>query len=238
MKFSISIQYITPYHFELHWPNSIDPDILLDMARVRKIIEMKLANEMVNIISSYCILGLYFKSPPNKAFIQMELTEIIKDQKPGNDQERFKWTIPVCYDFEFAPDLEAYLKKKQMDIDTFIHIHSRKDYLLYFYGFLPGFMYLGGMDQRLSIPRKASPDRKIETGAVAIGGNQTGVYPGESPGGWHVIGKTPIEIFHPNKGYAPFQIADYIHFGSINKKQFLNIRGKKDYKLHKERMDG
>ncbi|MEX2513224.1 MAG: carboxyltransferase domain-containing protein [Cyclobacteriaceae bacterium] len=237
MKFPISIHCITPNHFELHWPNTIDPDILIHMASVRKTIEMKWADEMLNIISSYCILGLNFKNPENKEVIQRELTKLIKNQQLRRDLVRFRWTIPVCYDFDLAPDLETYLKKKQMDRDTFVHIHSMNNYLLYFYGFLPGFMYLGGMDQRLSLSRKAFPDRNIEKGAVAIGGNQTGVYPGESPGGWHVIGKTPIEIFHPKKS-SPFQIADYIRFEPIGKKQFFEIGDNNDYQLKKERMNG
>ena len=108
-----------------------------------------------------------------------------------------------------------------------IHIHHSKPYTLHFYGFLPGFMYLGGLDERLFSPRKEKPERLIPAGTVAIGGQQTGIYPSDSPGGWHAIGKSPISLFDIRHDPPfPADIGDKIRFLPINKEEFYQIQKK------------
>src|SRR5690606_28842654 len=94
------------------------------------------------------------------------------------------WKIPVCYDAVFGIDLEAISVEKKISKADIIKRHSQPIYTVFFLGFLPGFLYLGGLDEVLHLPRKSTPRLKIDKGAVAIGGHQTGVYPAESPGGW------------------------------------------------------
>ncbi|MEY2866852.1 MAG: hypothetical protein RIQ43_878 [Pseudomonadota bacterium] len=103
--------------------------------------------------------------------------------------------LPVCYDARLAPDLAAVAEHTGLDVEALVHLHSTADYRVYFLGFKPGFAYLGGLPDILHMPRKESPRLNVPAGSVGIGGAQTGIYPGPSPGGWQLIGRTPICLF-------------------------------------------
>ena len=106
-----------------------------------------------------------------------------------------------------------------------IKLHSSKDYLIYMLGFLPGFSYLGGLDERLHTPRLANPRIKINAGSVGIGGSQTGIYPLDSPGGWQLIGLTPVKTYDPNREVPIlFEAGDYIRFVPIDEAEFYRIK--------------
>jgi inhibitor of KinA len=107
--------------------------------------------------------------------------------------------IPVCYGGDFGPDLEFVAKHNGLTPEGVIRIHSEGVYLTYMIGFAPGFPYLGGLSERIAAPRRESPRLKIPEGTVGIAGNQTGVYPIETPGGWQLIGRTPLSLFNPKK---------------------------------------
>lgn len=132
--------------------------------------------------------------------------------------------IPVCYDSEFGPDLETVAKKHHLSKENVIQRHSQPDYLIYMLGFLPGFAYLGGLDPDLATPRLATPRLKLAPGSVGIAGEQTGMYPIESPGGWQIIGRTPLHLFQPEREH-PFyyQAGDYIHFDVISRDKYKFI---------------
>jgi inhibitor of KinA len=103
--------------------------------------------------------------------------------------------IPVCYGGEMGPDLDDVATLHGLTTDEIVRIHAEGDYLVYMVGFMPGFAYLGGLSDRIATPRRSSPRTAVPAGMVGIGGQQTGVYPMESPGGWNLIGKTPLVIF-------------------------------------------
>lgn len=127
--------------------------------------------------------------------------------------------IPVCYGGSCGEDLSEVARHAGLSEEEVIAIHSGRDYPLYFIGFLPGFPYLGGLDERLFTPRRAVPRTAVPKGSVAIGGEQTGVYPSVSPGGWQLIGRTPIELFDEKNGalcragdtvrFVPISVAEY-----------------------------
>ena len=106
-------------------------------------------------------------------------------------------TIPVLYGGEFGPDLEYVANYHGLSVEEVIQIHSSNDYLVYMIGFAPGFPFMGGMDERIATPRKDSPRLAITPGSVGIAGKQTGIYPLETPGGWQIIGRTPLDLFLP-----------------------------------------
>lgn len=135
--------------------------------------------------------------------------------------------IPVCYDSQFAPDLRIVAQKNQLSSDEVIKIHSSGKYLIYMLGFTPGFCYLGGLDSKIATPRKENPRERIEAGSVGIAGNQTGIYPIDSPGGWQIIGKTPLKLFNPEKE-NPFlaEPGNYIKFDPITQKEFYLMEQK------------
>lgn len=123
-----------------------------------------------------------------------------------------------------GPDLEDVARFNKLSIDDVIQIHSSATYLVYMLGFTPGFCYLGGMDSRIAMPRKETPRLKIPEGSVGIADQQTGIYPIESPGGWQLIGKTPLKLFDPNrKPEFLFKIGDTLRFKPISETEFLRL---------------
>lgn len=132
--------------------------------------------------------------------------------------------IPVCYGGEFGEDLADVAAYNNVTEREVVAIHSGGLYRLYMIGFLPGFPYLGGLDKRICCPRLKSPRTRIPAGAVGIGGEQTGIYPMESPGGWRLIGRTPLTLFDP-EGILPlpYKAGDMIKFVAIDKTEYGEI---------------
>ncbi|MCX7780893.1 MAG: 5-oxoprolinase subunit PxpB [Negativicutes bacterium] len=137
--------------------------------------------------------------------------------------------IPVCYGGEFGPDLEFVAQHNGLTVEEVIRIHTATPYQVYMLGFTPGFPYLGGMSEKIAAPRLEKPRLKIPAGSVGIAGSQTGFYPIESPGGWRLIGRTPIKAFHPESP-NPFMFAagDFLQFTSVAADEFYAIQRRVD----------
>lgn len=147
------------------------------------------------------------------------------------------WKIPVCYDLKYAPDLLNLSKEINLDTSDVIKLHLDARYRVNFLGFLPGFLYLSGLDSRLYLKRKKKPLLNVPKGAVAIGGMQTGIYPNISPGGWHLIGNTPVNLFNPKKNPPCFaKPGDWISFEQIDSNTYTKIKSEQqneNYQLNK-----
>lgn len=162
-------------------------------------------------------------------FVQYEplldvLREVLDMPRKEEEQTRRIVEIPVCYEGEYAPDIEYVAEHAGLSVNEVIQIHSSKEYLIYMLGFQPGFPYLGGLDERLFTPRLAVPRIKLRAGSVGIGGEQTGLYPLESPGGWQLIGTTPVKAYNPKKeNPIPYEAGDYIKFTPISVEEFKEI---------------
>src|SRR5208283_5556688 len=130
-------------------------------------------------------------------------------------------TIPVCYDLEFAPDLLEVARHAGLPAEDVVRLHSDVTYLVYFLGFSPGFVYLGGLPEILYMPRLATPRPLIAGGSVGIAGSQTGIYPMDSPGGWKLIGRTPVRMFDPEATPPTrLQPGDRMKFSPIDRGTF------------------
>lgn len=134
-------------------------------------------------------------------------------------------TIPVCYGGAFGPDLAFVAQHAGLTEEEVIRRHTGRDYRIYMLGFLPGFPYLGGLDPKLFTPRLQNPRTAIPAGSVGIGGEQTGIYPVASPGGWQLIGRTPLRLFDPGRPVR-YAAGDRIRFTAITPEQFARLAEK------------
>ena len=143
--------------------------------------------------------------------------ESLKDQRTVE--------IPVCYGGDYGPDLEFVAQHNSLTEEKVVAIHSAADYLVYMIGFAPGFPYLGGMSEQIAAPRRESPRLQIPAGSVGIAGAQTGVYPIETPGGWQLIGRTPLELFRPTEDPPTrLRAGDIVRFRPITSEEFDRLR--------------
>jgi inhibitor of KinA len=135
--------------------------------------------------------------------------------------------LPICYGGEFGPDLSFVANYNGLSTDEVIRIHTSGDYLVYMIGFSPGFPYLGGMSDKIAAPRKETPRLNIPARSVGIAGHQTGIYPIETPGGWQIIGRTPVNLFRPNHRIPSLlRAGDRIKFKAITMKEYLELEEK------------
>jgi inhibitor of KinA len=134
--------------------------------------------------------------------------------------------IPVCYDSEFALDIDDVARRANISRDEVIHLHSTTEYRVACIGFVPGFPFLTGLAKKLATPRRVTPRKEIPPGSVGIGGAQTGIYPLRSPGGWNLIGRTPLRLFDPEENPpALFRVGERVRFRKITAKEFESFKG-------------
>jgi inhibitor of KinA len=133
--------------------------------------------------------------------------------------------IPACYDPEFALDIERVAERAQISPSKVIELHSSVEYRVSCVGFTPGFPFLSGMPKKLATPRRENPRKEIPAGSIGIGGAQTGIYPLRSPGGWNLIGRTPLKLFDPTKSIpALLQAGDRVRFRAITREEFESLK--------------
>jgi inhibitor of KinA len=147
--------------------------------------------------------------------------------------------IPVCYGGAFGPDLEDVARHNGLTPEEVVRIHSGTEYFTYMLGFLPGFPYLGGMSERIATPRKQTPRLRVPAGSVGIAGSQTGIYPLESPGGWQLIGRTPLALFRPEDD-PPVLVkpGDRVRFHPISEREFRRLEAEQAIQRAKLRTEG
>lgn len=210
----------------IEWSAAIDKKILFDIVRFKEEIKKNNLKYLIEIRIAYNSVLIIYDSDLIVFENEIQTLKKLYSQIHQDFKSTVKqWKIPVCYDAIFAIDLDDISLEKGLSKESIIERHSKTVYTVYFIGFLPGFMYLGGLDEKLHTPRKETPRLKIDKGAVAIGGEQTGVYPSESPGGWNIIGNSPIEFFNPEKDIPCFVNAgDTIVFKPISLKEYKDIK--------------
>ena len=147
-----------------------------------------------------------------------------------------------CYDISLGIDLEDVSERLQLSQEELVFMHTNQQYTVYGIGFLPGFMYLGGLPKALEIPRKETPRLKVPQGAVGLASRQTGIYPQESPGGWNIIGNCPVTIFNVHNAPPCFvNMGDKIQFYPISKAEYDLHKIENEvgvFKLEKQELDG
>ena len=188
---------------------------------------------MIEAVPAYSSLTVYYdvfqlrKLVPAEQtvceWITGQLEKRIQGFLPENNLSSRIITVPVCYEKEFAPDIEEMARIKNLSVAEVIRIHTSKTYRVYMLGFLPGFAYMGEVEKKIEMPRKLQPGKKVEAGSVGIAGRQTGIYPLVSPGGWQIIGRTPLKLFDATKKEPTLlKAGDRVQFTSISKNEFEN----------------
>lgn len=209
----------------IEWPQEVNEIILKDIINFKTKIKSENNNNIEDLINGYSSLTIKYTNEFldfKKEIEALKQTYLKKNIKVNT--KAVTWEIPVCYDDVFGIDLKALSKEKNTSIENIINIHSKTIYTVYFIGFLPGFLYLGGLNNTLFAKRKATPRLNIVKGSVAIGGKQTGIYPSNSAGGWNIIGRTPISFFDIERQQLCFaKSGDKIKFTPITKAIFFQL---------------
>ncbi|WP_224491189.1 5-oxoprolinase subunit PxpB [Robertkochia flava] len=200
----------------IEWPEQIEEDILNDIIGFRTAIANLYPD--LEMVPAYNSLTLIASTPMDHDLLISDLVSLYARKEKMVVAKRKLWNIPVCYDAPFCPDLPELAVSKGMSEEAIVEQHTSATYTVYAIGFLPGFMYLGGMPETLHFPRREHPRLKVPRGAVGIGGKQTGIYPQASPGGWNLIGNSPIRVFNPeNDPPCGISVGDQIRFYAIDK---------------------
>ncbi|MCC4212263.1 5-oxoprolinase subunit PxpB [Leeuwenhoekiella parthenopeia] len=210
----------------LQWDFTITPENLNWLLSVKDFLLQNAIQSKVEVINTYNSFLITYLSSIDSVYDALKRLQSVDFANiPTTDLQRKTYHLPVCYDAEFGLDLEELSFANKLKIPEIIELHTRPIYTVYFMGFLPGFLYLGGMDERLRISRKKTPRQSVVKGAVGIAENQTGIYPNSSPAGWQIIGNCPVELFNPQREIpCPFQAGDRIQFFAVSKAEHQELQ--------------
>ncbi|AJA49954.1 kinase A inhibitor [Clostridium pasteurianum DSM 525 = ATCC 6013] len=184
---------------------------------------------MVEYIPAFSSVAvIYNPMESNYEEVYLILKNILCNLKLPYEKNRRIVKIPVCYGDKFGPDIQYVADYNKISIDEVVKIHSKGKYIVYMIGFAPGFPYLGGMSKSIATPRRKSPRTAIPKGAVGIAGEQTGVYPISTPGGWQIIGSTPLKLFRPEEEPPTLlRAGDIVKFYPISFEEYEEMGNKK-----------
>ncbi|MGA7914480.1 MAG: 5-oxoprolinase subunit PxpB [Candidatus Acidiferrales bacterium] len=206
-----------------------DQKITLDVhQRVRKLLRLLEREPIVglrNLNPAYCSILVNFDALIlNHGDLEAILLGYLDRLDAVPLPEPRELEIPTCYGGEFGPDLNEVASLRGLTPTQAIDLHASATYIVYFLGFVPGFAYLGELPEALATPRLDSPRRSTPAGSVGIAGNQTGVYPFATPGGWRLIGRTPIAMFRPDREAMSYlSIGDRVRFTPISRARFVAL---------------
>lgn len=225
----------------INWDNSINNHILFDVLSFMQAIKLS-DKSILEVRNTYCSLLVSYTFTIDNIYSEINsLNLIYLHKKKYNISEKKIWKIPVCYNEYFGKDLVNISKNIKLNVEEIIKLHNENTYTVCFLGFLPGFLYLSNLNKKLYFPRKSDPDLNIIKGSVGIGGSQTGVYPSNSPGGWNIIGNSPIDFiggdFNDKISFAtPGDLIKFIPISQDDHKHILNNLG--SYKIDSEVFNG
>jgi len=235
MKFKIQdweIISLGDHAFMFSLEAKVDAKIVQKISALSNFIKSKNINGILDVIPSYHTLTVVYSIThflhKNKTvneqvinFSETILNEFKHQYKNEIESTKTLIKVPVCYDPIFGIDLENLSVAKNISIKDVINIHSASIYEVYSIGFLPGFTYMGIVDERIQMPRQDKPRMNVLAGSVGIAGLQTGIYPSNSPGGWQIIGRTPWDIFNRDENIlSKFKVGDLVQFYPIDKIEF------------------
>ncbi len=180
------------------------------------------ATEIVATFRSLCVN--YDSLVTTGADLEAAITELVKGSSASSKARRL-WDIPVCYDLSHAPDIDDVAKRVGLTTAEVTALHAGTQYHVYMIGFVPGYPYMGDLPAKLRLPRRLDPRTRVPPGSLAIATSMTAVYPYESPGGWHLIGTSPVRFFDPeSKKGALLEPGDAVKFRAVTESEFSRIK--------------
>ena len=222
----------------IEFGNEISVDINKKIRKMMDDIKKENIDGIVELVPTYCSLLINYDvlKIDYNTLVEKLKTFLNNDLETAEREEVTLVEIPTLYNDEFGPDLSYVAEHNKLSKEEVIKIHTGTDYLVYMLGFMPGFTYLGGMSEKIATPRLESPRLQIYPGSVGIAGKQTGMYPSMSPGGWRIIGRTPLKLYNPDSD-TPVYISsgDYVRYVSISEEEYNDILKKvenNEYKLN------
>lgn len=214
--------------FLVEFGDCIDPQVNAKVRAMAGILEKEKPEGILEVIPTYrSLLFIYDpeQTDPDSLYL---LVEKLETSRADMDPNTFNIVeIPVCYGGELGPDIGNVQKASGLTQEQAIQVHAAPEYLIYMVGFTPGFAFLGGLDERLFTPRLETPRMVVPKGSVGIANNQTGMYPIASPGGWQIIGRTPLNLFAPwKKDPFLYRAGDKIKFVPISESEYNRLAKK------------
>ncbi len=205
--------------------NSISEEINRKVRGAMHALKTNPLQGVIELVPAYSSLTVYYDPlVVDYAFLCRGLQEKVENMDLAGLPQPKVFEIPTVYGGIFGPDLEFVAEHNKLSPEEVVNIHSSRDYLVYMLGFAPGFPYLGGLSEKIQAPRLAEPRQLVKAGSVGIAGNQTGIYSVDSPGGWRIIGGTPVKLYDPEQEQpVPLQAGDYLRFVPVSEDEFREI---------------
>jgi len=204
------------------FPQRIDPAINERALELAARLRRSWGAILRDVVIGYCTVTVYFDPLQVDArWLEAELHAAAAESETIDRSTARVIDVPVCYDADMGPDLEDVAAFGGCSVDEAIELHTSRAYRVYMVGFVPGFAYLAEVDPRIARPRRTVPRTAVPSGSVAIAGGQTGVYPKVTPGGWNIIGRTPVPPYDPARADPfLFRIGDEVRFSRITRDAF------------------
>ena len=235
MEQDIQIQSFNEMAVHISWGQTISPRIHRQVRAVGVYIESHpfagykecvVSYTAVTIVYDPFIVRIQEKTDNAQQFVKSYAQQAVQHADMDSLPQARDIVIPVCYGGAYGPDLEEVAQTLDMTPEEVVRIHTSGTYLVYMIGFCPGYPYMGGLDKQLWIPRRQTPRLAIPARSVAIAGQQAGIYPMETPGGWHLLGRTAVDLFTPDADTPSLlQAGDVVHFKAITEEEYKQIRG-------------
>lgn len=208
----------------VEWPDRIDPAISAQAVSFANRVQ-DLAPSIRDVVVGYCSVTIYFDPLyVDGSKLEAQLRSLSADLPDERQADGREIDVDVCYGGDYGPDLAEVARRVAMSEEDVIALHAGRSYRVYVVGFIPGFPYMASVDEKLALPRRATPRMHVPAGSVAIAAGQTGIYPRETPGGWHLIGRTHVKPYDRSRTNPfLFKPGDHVRFHPIDRRQFEGL---------------
>src|SRR5918993_86536 len=208
-------------------PARVDEAISARITAMGEVVRSRWTDIVRDAVVGYHTLTVYFDPlRVDSRWLEEQLAAIAAEAVVPAEVSRGHVEIPVCYGEDFGPDLGDVAEAAGCSEQEVVELHTSRDYRVFVVGFVPGFGYMGPVDPRLALPRRRTPRTRVPAGSVALAGGQTGIYPMETPGGWHLIGRTPVRPFDESRAQPVlFRPGDTVRFRSVSRIEYDAMTG-------------